>query len=140
MTIQAAHTVTLDANRSIDAAKTLTISGILDAGANNISGAGIVAMGAASTIITSSASGLAGALQVSAPASCTFAAGAKFQFSGTAVNTGFASFTGITAFAFYNIAWTGTTSLTLDKSVRVTTLDFTNAGLIYLGNFDLSMS
>ena len=140
VTISAAHTVTLDANRSIDAGKTLTISGILDAGANNISGAGIVAMGAASTIITSSASGLAGALQVTTPASCTFTAGAKFHFTGTAVNTGFSSFTGVGSFTFYNIVWAGSTSLTLDKSIRITTLDFNNSGLIYLGNFDLFIS
>lgn len=140
VTIQAAHTVTLDANRSIDAGKTLTISGKLDAGANNISGAGIVAMGATSTIITSSTTGLAGALQVSTPASCTFTVGAKFHFTGTAVNTGFASFTGVGSFTFYNIVWAGSTSLTLDKSIRITNLDFNNNGLIYLGNFDLFVS
>jgi hypothetical protein len=138
--IQAAHTVTLDASRSIDSGKTLTIAGVLDAGANNISGAGVVAMAGTSTIITSSASGLAGALQVTTPSSCTFATGAKFHFTGTAVNTGFASFAGVGSFTFYNLVWAGTTSITLDKNIRITTLDFTNDGLFYLGNFDLYIS
>ncbi|MFN5209970.1 MAG: autotransporter-associated beta strand repeat-containing protein [Bacteroidota bacterium] len=140
VTIQSGHTVTLDANRTLNAGKTMTITGTLDAGSNSISGAGSVAMNATATLITSSSAGLAGAIQVSAPAGCTFTAGATIRFSGTNVNTGFAGFSGFSSTSFYNITWTGTTALTLDKTVRIQTLDFTNSGLIYLGNFDMFIS
>lgn len=88
------------------------------------------------TLRMNSASGLAGSV-TGFTAAPTFTSGATFEFTGTAVNTGFASFTGITTASAYTLTWLGTTSLTLDKSLNLNVFNFTNNGLVLLGNFDI---
>lgn len=87
---------------------------------------------------TSSATGVAGAISGFTPAP-SFASGGTFEFTGTTVNTGFAGFSGILISNQYTITWLGSTSLTLDKSMNLNTFNFTNNGLVYLGNFNISL-
>lgn len=96
------------------------------------------ALNATGTLRTSSSSGVAGAV-TGFTAVPSFVSGGSFEFYGTAVNTGFSTFTGINTSNLYTITWTGNTSLTLDKSVNLNSFNFTNSGLVFLGNFDIAL-
>lgn len=120
-------------------ANPINIAGILDCQGFAVQASNATntfALNATGTIRTSSASGLAGAV-TGFTAAPTFAAGGTFEFTGTGVNTGFAGFTGVAIANQYTLTWAGTTSLTLDKSVNLSVFNFTNSGLVFLGNFDI---
>lgn len=59
-TIQAAHTVTLDANPTFNSGKTLTVNGTLDCGTNVISGAGTFTLASSATLVIGSTLGITG--------------------------------------------------------------------------------
>lgn len=122
-------------------ANPINIAGELDCQGFNVSAgnaANTFSLNATGTIRTSSASGIAGAVSGFTPAP-SFAAGGTFIFTGTNVNTGFAGFSGIAIGNQYTITWLGSTSLTLDKSMNLNAFNFTNNGLVYLGNFNISI-
>lgn len=120
---------------SINIAGTLDCQGFAVVAANATN---TFALNATGTLRTSSSSGVAGAV-TGFTAAPSFASGGSFEFYGTAVNTGFSTFTGITTSNLYTITWTGNTSLTLDKSVNLNSFNFTNSGLVFLGNFDIAL-
>lgn len=120
-------------------ANPINIAGELDAQGFSVTpgnAANTFSLNATGTIRTSSASGIAGVVSGFTPAP-SFASGGTFIFTGTSVNTGFSGFSGITSSNQYTITWLGTTSLTLDKTMDLNAFNFTNNGLVFLGNFDL---
>jgi hypothetical protein len=145
--------ITVASGRTLQLLSNLTSASSANANPINISGAldcqgfavtasnatNTFSLSATGTLKTSSVTGVAGAV-TGFTATPSFASGATFEFSGTGQNTGFTTFTGITTLNQYSITWTGSTSLTLDKTVALNTLNFTNSGLIYLGNFDITIS
>jgi autotransporter-associated beta strand protein len=137
-TLQLLTNLTLGTNASATA---VNIAGVLDAGLFAVAAgnaANTFALNATGTIRTTSTTGIAGTVTGFTPAP-SFASGGTFEFNGTAVNTGFSTFTGITTSNQYTITWTGNTSLTLDKTVDLTAFNFTNSGLVILGNFNISI-
>lgn len=137
-TLQLLSNLTLGTNAS---ATSVNIAGVLDAGLFAVAAgnaANTFALNATGTIKTTSTTGIAGTVTGFTPAP-SFASGASFEFNGTSVNTGFSTFTGITTANQYTITWTGNTSLTLDKTVDLTAFNFTNNGLVFLGNFNISI-
>ncbi len=157
-----AGTAMTAANINVSAASTLQLMssfnlGSAGASSLNVVGTGVLIMGtnvvtagnsanlfslsSTGTLKTANTSGVIGSIAGFTFANCTFASGAIFEFNGAAAqNTGVSTFTGITTASFYTITWTGTTSLTLDKSWSLNTLNFTNSGLIYLGTNNLTIT
>jgi hypothetical protein len=118
------------------------VTGTLDCGTFSVTASNTTntfVLSAAGKLITASATGVAGAVSgfTAAP---TFTTGASFEFSGTNPSTGFTAFTGITTTNAYTLIWSGTGSLTLDKSVQLNALNLTSNGLFYIGNFDVTMT
>lgn len=119
----------------------INIAGELDCQGFTVSAgnaANTFSLNATGTIRTSSSSGIAGAVSGFTPAPA-FASGGTFIFTGTNVNAGFSGFSGIIIGNQYTITWLGSTSLTLDKSMNLNAFNFTNNGLVYLGNFSISI-
>jgi hypothetical protein len=122
-------------------ANPINIAGELDAQGFTVSAgntSNTFALNGTGTIRTSNTSGIGGTISGFTPAP-SFASGGTFIFTGTSVNTGFSGFSGITLANAYTITWLGTTSLTLDKSMNLNAFNFTNSGLVLLGNFDISI-
>jgi hypothetical protein len=146
-TVAAGSTVQLASNMTLGSNATASGFSILGNGILNFGSFSLVAGNAANTFSlsstgtfrTASTTGVAGSLSGFTVGNCAFASGGTFDFTGTAVNTGFSSFTGITTSNSYTISWNGTTSLTLDKTVNLNAFNFNNSGLIYLGSFDMSL-
>jgi autotransporter-associated beta strand protein len=139
-TLQLLTNMVLGSNAS---ASTLTVIGTLDAGALTVSpgnAANDFDMQATGILSTNSASGVSGTISGFAVGLPAFASGATFIFTGTSVNTGMSTYTDISTAKQYTITWSGTTSLTLDESLNLNVFNFTNNGLIFLGNFDIFLT
>jgi hypothetical protein len=143
-TVQLTSGITLGTSASAGACSfNTTGTGIIDFGSLAITagnGANTFSLSATGTFRTASATGVAGSLSGFTSGNCTFTSGGAFDFTGTSVNTGFSTFTGITAANNYTISWNGSTSLTLDKAIALNTLNFNNSGLINLGNFNMTIA
>lgn len=63
-----------------------------------------------------------------------------FEYTGTNVNTGLSAYGNISSTASHIITWLGSGTLTLDKAMTVSTLNFTNNGLFYLGANNLTLA
>lgn len=63
-----------------------------------------------------------------------------FEYTGTNVNTGLSAYGNISSTASHVITWLGSGTLTLDKAMTVSTLNFTNNGLFYLGTNNLTLA
>lgn len=63
-----------------------------------------------------------------------------FEYTGTNVNTGLSAYGNISGTASHVITWLGSGTLTLDKAMTVSTLNFTNNGLFYLGTNNLTLA
>ncbi|MBL0316552.1 MAG: T9SS type A sorting domain-containing protein [Flavobacteriales bacterium] len=121
-------------------ASALNVAGTLDAGNFQvISGftSDQFTLNATGTLKMNSATGVVGTIS-GFTISPAFTSGGTFEFTGTNVNTGFSTFANISA--TYTITWTGSGSLTLDKNIDLTNFNFTNSGLVYLGNFNMTIS
>jgi hypothetical protein len=145
ITIAAGATLQLLSNMaSASSANTnaITVTGTLDCGTFSViasNATNTFVLSGTGTLKTASATGVAGAVSgfTAAP---TFTTGATFEFNGTNPSTGFTSFTGITTTNVYTLNWSGTGSLTLDKSVQLNALNLVSSGLFYMGNFDVTMT
>lgn len=129
-------------NASSASANAITVAGTLDCSTFTASASNATntfSLAATGKLITASSSGVAGAVTGYTPAP-SFASGATFEFDGSNPSTGFASYTGITASNAYTLNWTGTGSLTLDKTVQLNALNLTSNGFFYLGNFDVTLT
>ncbi|MCC6251402.1 MAG: hypothetical protein IT238_02940, partial [Bacteroidia bacterium] len=143
-TLEAGSTLQLLSNltsASSSNANPINIAGTLDCQSYAVVGSNAsntFALNATGTLIINSASGIAGVV-TSYTATPTFASGASFEFTGTNVNTGASGFTDIVFAKAYTITWKGSTSLTLDKSWNLNAFNFTNNGLVYMGNYDINI-
>lgn len=141
-TVASGSTVQLLTNMTLGSgsASALNVAGVLDAGNFQIiSGLSSdqFTLNATGTLKMNSSTGVAGTIS-GFTISPAFSSGGTFEFTGTNVNTGFTSFANISA--TYTINWTGSGSLTLDKAISLTDFNFTNSGLVYLGNFNMTIS
>lgn len=127
----------------------LTVAGTLDCGsfsANAGNSSNTFELQSTGTLITSSASGVAGAIIGFTNANTTWTAlstgGASFIFKGNNVNAGFSSYVAISTSGstYFNMTWLGTGNLTLDKSIGFYSLNFTNSGLFFMSNFDITIA
>jgi hypothetical protein len=142
ITVAAGSELQLQTNMTMGSAgnSALNVAGILDADAFQVisgNASDQFTLNATGTLITASATGVAGTISgfTIFPA---FTSGGTFEFTGTNVNTGFATFANISA--TYTMNWTGSGSLTLDKNISLTNFNFTNSGLVYLGTFNMTIS
>jgi hypothetical protein len=142
-TLQITNSFSLGSNASASSLNTVG-NGILDFGTNVITAgnaANAFNLSAAGTLITANTGGVGGSLAGFTVGNCAFAGGATFIYNGaSAQNTGVTTFTGITTASQYTITWLGTTSLTLDKSWDLAAFNFTNSGLIIMGNFNIALT
>jgi hypothetical protein len=141
-TVQLASNITLGSNASASGFSTVG-TGVIDFASFAISAgnaANTFALSSTGTFRTASATGVGGSLSGFTVGNCSFASGGTFDFTGTSVNTGFSTFTGITTSNAYTISWNGATSLTLDKTMNLNVFNFTNSGLVFLGNFDITLT
>lgn len=141
-TVQLASNVTLGSNASASGFSTVG-TGIIDFASFAIvagNAANTFTLSSTGTFKTASATGVAGSLSGFTVGNCAFASGGTFEFTGTSVNTGFSTFTAITTVNAYTITWTGSTSLTLDKTMNLNVFNFTNSGLVFLGNFNITLT
>jgi hypothetical protein len=139
-TLQLNSNLVLGSNAS---ASTLTVNGRLNTGTFTVSpgnAANDFVMGSTGTLSCGSASGVSGNISGFAAGVPDFPAGVTFIFTGTAANTGMNSYTGIASGSNYTLNWEGTTSLTLDKSLSLSNLNFTNNGLILMGASSLTLA
>jgi fibronectin-binding autotransporter adhesin len=139
-TLQLNSNLALGSNAS---ASTLTVNGRLNTGTFTVSpgnAANDFVMGATGTLSCGSASGVSGNISGFAAGVPDFPAGVTFVFTGTAVNAGMSTYTGISSASNYTLNWEGTTSLTLDKSLSLSNLNFTNSGLILMGGSNLTLA
>jgi hypothetical protein len=140
-TLQLNSSFSLGSNASASSLNTAG-NGILDFGTQVVSAgnaANTFNLSATGSFVTANTSGVGGSLSGFTVANCTFSGGATFVYNGaSAQNTGVSSFPGVSL--QYNLTWLGTTSLTLDKSWDLAVFNFTNNGLILLGNFNISLA
>lgn len=143
ITIAAGSTVQLASNLTMGSTANtnpLTIQGTLDCGTFVVApgnAANTFTLSGTGTLKTANSGGVGAT--VSGYSTSTWAAGATFEFSGATQNAGTATYAGIGSGTNYNLTWSGTSSLTLDKSLSISTLNFSTNGLIFLGAFDITI-
>lgn len=118
------------------------INGVLDAGGNAViagNASNTFTLASTGTIRTANASGIGSTISGFAGTN-TWTAGATFHFTGTTQTAGFAAYANISSASAYNLIWAGTTSLTLDKNMTFASANLSTDGLVYLGNFNLTIS
>ncbi|HRG57489.1 MAG TPA: T9SS type A sorting domain-containing protein [Bacteroidia bacterium] len=121
----------------------LTIAGTLDCSTFTVSNgnaANTFSLTGTGNLIINNSGGVSSTIIGFANANTTWSNGATFTFNGNTQNTGMNGYAAITVANNYNVTWLGTTSLTIDKTLSITTFNFTNAGLILLGTFDLTIT
>ena len=115
VTIQAAHSITLDANKTIGSGKMLTVNGSLDAGTNSVSGAGAFTLSAGGTLATAKTGSNGISQNITVSGTKTFTDGANYTFNG-ASTTPFGSL--FTTVKPNNV--TAGANITLDKPTSIT--------------------
>ena len=121
----------------------LTIAGTLDCSTFTVANgnaANTFSLTGTGNLMINNVAGVSATITGFANANTTWSSGATFTFNGNTQNTGMNSYAAITVANNYNITWLGTTSLTLDKTLSLSTFNFTNTGLIILGTFDLTIT
>jgi hypothetical protein len=145
ITIAAGSTVQLLTNLTTSSSANtnpFTVAGTLDCGAFTVSNgnaANTFTLSSTGNLIVANAAGVSSTITGFLNANTTWSAGATFTFNGTSQNTGMSGYAAIGSGTNYNLTWLGNTSLTLDKSLSVSTFNFTNAGHILLGAFDITI-
>jgi hypothetical protein len=138
-TLQLLSNLTLGSNAT---ASSVTVAGILDCQGFVISignAANAFALQATGSLQTSHTSGVSSAISGFTNANTSWAAGATFVFTGTAQSAGMSGYANISSASLYTVTWLGNTSLTLDKSLSLNVFNFTNSGLVNMGNFNISL-
>ncbi|PWA03898.1 hypothetical protein, partial [Flavobacterium psychrotolerans] len=138
-TLQLLSNLTLGTNAT---ASKLTVVGVLDASSFVVApgnATNAFDLQATGTLSTANAGGISSTISGFTNANTTWAAGATFVYTGTAVNTGLSGYAAISSASAYNFTWLGNTSLTLDKSISPAVFNFTNTGLVYLGNNSITL-
>lgn len=138
-TLQLLSNLTLGSNATASA---VTVGGVLDCQGFVISignAANAFALQATGTLQTSHTSGVSSTISGFTNANTSWAAGATFLFTGTSQSAGMNGYANISSASLYTVTWQGNTSLTLDKSLSLNVFNFTNSGLVILGNFNISL-
>lgn len=91
-------------------------------------------------ISTAKATGISGVISGFNNALTSWTSPTTFEYTGTNVNTGLSAYGNISSSANHIVTWLGSGTLTLDKAMTVSTLNFTNNGLFYLGANNLTLA